>query len=183
LCDVELATIIDDQIVHLADGSPRTALRLASSLLHAHCRQIELQDFGATDAHDQVQASQDVALFAKETWEQVKRAWSAEHGFPVLRVDETQKTVHLDQNEITSDFSRQVLLVLESLYHHRDQVCEKDALIEEAWEGGLASDEMLAQSIRRLRRTLEEYVPNAEYVETVRGIGYRLYPRGKLKTD
>ena len=73
-------------------------------------------------------------------------------------------------------------MVLASLYRHRDQVCDKETLIEEAWGGGTASEAMITQSIARLRRILEEYVPDTEYVETVRGVGYRLHSRGRRRT-
>lgn len=173
LCDGELAPKIKNELARLAEGSPRTALMLANELLRAHYRRASPPD-----------------LIARETWEQVKEAWLAEHGgpaevrFPVLRVDVDRQTVHLDDLDITAELSSQVYLVLKCLYIHKGEVCTKDVLGAEAWEkgwaaGDAASDEMLAQSIRRLRRTLEKYEPEVEYVETIRGRGYRLHPGGK----
>lgn len=168
LCEEALRSAINKELARLADGSPRTALMLASELLRAHCRR-----------------SPPPGLIARDTWEQVKDRWLAEHSgpvevrFPILRVDVDRQVVHLDDLDITAELSPQVHLVLECLYDHSGEVCTKDTLAREAWGGGAVSDANLAQTIRRLRNTLKAHAPGVEYVETIRGRGTRLHPGGK----
>ncbi len=71
--------------------------------------------------------------------------------------------------------------MLACLFRHQDGVCTKDVLIEEAWpedEQAGVSDYAITASIARLRGALEKASPNVDYIETIRGRGYRLHPAG-----
>jgi DNA-binding winged helix-turn-helix (wHTH) protein len=61
--------------------------------------------------------------------------------------------------------------VLALLLQRQPHVVGKDEFADEAWRGGLMSDESLARSISRLRRTLR---PLGLLIESVYGSGYRL---------
>jgi hypothetical protein len=121
--------------------------------------------------------------------------------YPVLRVDEEKCLIWLGERDITNRIKPQDYRVLVCLYEHLGAVCSKDLLAQEAWLGigeeldeeeeidkerkkeeeikreGV-SDQAIAASIARLRRTLGQSSPDQGYIETVRGRGYRLHPEG-----
>ena len=185
LCTDELARLINDELVALATGSPRAALILGNMLLQSHCQQ-----------------PNPLELIALETWRQVKTQWPAhredfvmEEGYttdvrpegarpgdaPVLRIEEERHLVWLGSHDITSEIGLQDYRVLVCLYQYQDRVCTKDLLVETAWpqatKEGVA-DQAIAASIARLRRMLRQYAQGVEYIETIRGHGYRLHPGG-----
>jgi len=191
LCADELAQVIDNEITALAGGSPRAVLILADMLLQSHCQQPDPSE-----------------LIGLETWRQVEAGWLARRGdyavkegyatamavqprvvqfadFPVLCVDEEKLVVRLGNGDITSKIPPQDYRVLVCLYRHQDKVCTMDLLAEEAWshlaKQGVA-DQAITASIARLRRVFRKYSQDAEYVQTIRGRGYRLHPDG-LKDD
>ncbi len=192
LCDDELAQVIDNELVSLAQGLPRATLILAGRLLQCHCEQLDPPE-----------------LISLKTWEQVKAWWSIHRtdfftekqpvlmqserveitatlasvvpGDRGLRVEQEMGLVWLDDRDITSEINPREYEVLACLYRHRDRVCTKDILIQEAWpeyEEWAGSDQAITQSIKRLRDVLRKYSSDMEYIETIRGRGYRLYPGG-----
>ena len=66
--------------------------------------------------------------------------------------------------------------LLAALVRHAPAKVDKDRLIEEVWDGGVVSDETLAQRVRLLRQALGEDSRNPRYITAVRGRGYRLIP-------
>jgi len=66
--------------------------------------------------------------------------------------------------------------LLATLVRHAPARVDKDRLIEEVWDGGVVSDETLAQRVRLLRQALGEDSRNPRYITAVRGRGYRLIP-------
>ena len=65
-------------------------------------------------------------------------------------------------------------LLLQTLLARAPDVVSKDDLIKEAWGGGVASDETLAQRIKLLRQSLGDDGKNPRYIAAVRGRGYRM---------
>lgn len=68
---------------------------------------------------------------------------------------------------------RRLQLVLEALLRKEGDILDKDALVETAWPGGLASDDSIARCIYLLRAALK-HPDGLEMLETVYGRGYRL---------
>jgi len=66
--------------------------------------------------------------------------------------------------------------LLAALVRHAPARVDKDRLIEEVWDGGVVSDETLAQRVRLLRQALGEDSRSPRYITAVRGRGYRLIP-------
>ena len=100
---------------------------------------------------------------------------------PALYVEEEKHLVWLGKNDITREINPHDRNVLICLYRNHDRICTKDLLITEAWpdfEASGVSDQAVAASIARLRRTLKQCGPGVVYIETFRGRGYRLHPRG-----
>jgi DNA-binding winged helix-turn-helix (wHTH) protein len=195
LCEDELASIINDELVALSEESPRAILILADKLLQSHCQQSDIPE-----------------SITLQTWERVKDWWRRERhtdfvektilpgappqttgavdpsdraifDYPVLRVEEEKHLVWLGERDITSEIKTQDYRVLLCLYQNRDKVCTKDLLAEQAWaeaaeSGAGIADQTIAASIGRLRRALKQSLPSKGYIETVRGYGYRLHPRG-----
>jgi hypothetical protein len=178
LCEDELAEVINQELVNLSEGLPRVALILANMLLQRHCQRPNPSE-----------------LIALKTWEQVKAAWTVRRSdfvgkettetpvsadVPVLQVEESGN-VRLGESDITSEINPKEYRVLACLYQHRNGICTKETLIQEAWTGDQregVSDQAIAASVARLRGTLRKLAPNAEYIETFKSIGYRLHPKG-----
>lgn len=65
-------------------------------------------------------------------------------------------------------------LLLRTLLQRAPHVVPKDDLIREAWSGGVATDETLAQRIKLLRQSIGDDGKNPRYIAAVRGRGYRM---------
>jgi len=197
LCKDELAQVINSEIADLAGGSPRAALILADMLLQSHCQQPNPPELIALATWAQVKdrwftRSDDFALeedYATAIDARPRVAESTDS--PVVSVEEEKHLVRLGKYDLTSIIPPQDYRVLACLYRHQDQVCTKDLLVEEAWpqeaeQGPVAkqavADQAIAASIARLRRVFRKYSQDAEYIQTIRGRGYRLHPDG-LKDD
>lgn len=63
--------------------------------------------------------------------------------------------------------------VLRHLVDHAGQLVTRDNLFETVWSGAYVSDDALTVCIRELRQVLGDQVRSPQYIETVRGRGYR----------
>ena len=89
--------------------------------------------------------------------------------FGVLRVDRDEQRVWVAGLEVTLTPLEYKLLV--TLHDRRDQVQSRDTLLSDVW--GISADvttRTVDTHVKRLRSKLSEA---ADYVQTVRGIGYR----------
>jgi len=89
--------------------------------------------------------------------------------FGVLRVDRDAQRVWISGNEVTVTPLEYRLLV--TLHDRRGQVQSRDALLSDVW--GISADlttRTVDTHVKRLRSKLGEA---ADYVQTVRGVGYR----------
>jgi len=89
-----------------------------------------------------------------------------------LSVDLARPSVQVDGREV--QLSPREFSLLKALLLHRGRVRTREQLLEEAW----GSDEFLTQRtvdvhVRWLRQKLEPDPKHPQYIETVRGIGYR----------
>ena len=191
LCAEPFEVNLDEELTLLAEGYPRAALALADRLIRTHCA-----------------AAQPARRITPAIWRQVKAEWPdlrvsvlglpsgpepeqtpsvprpsavmSPQGYPVLVVDEANRHVWLGLDDLAKEVTSQDFLVLASLFRHREQIVTKETLVAEAWPGakGGVSDETIAQSIARLRRTLRSDKAARGYIETIRRMGYRLHPDG-----
>jgi len=191
LCKDELAQVINGEITDLAGGSPRAALILADMLLQGHCQQpnppelIALATWGEVKAKWLARRDDFVAEENYATALDKRRRVARFADYAVLCVEDEKHIVRLGEYDITSEIPPQDYRVLACLYRHQDMVCTKDLLVEEAWpqaEKQGVADQAIAASIARLRRVFRKYSQDAEYIQTIRGRGYRLHPDG-LKDD
>ena len=87
----------------------------------------------------------------------------------MLRVDRDAQRVWISGNEVT--FTPLEYRLLVTLHDRRGQVQSRDALLSDVW--GISADlttRTVDTHVKRLRSKLGEA---ADYVQTVRGIGYR----------
>jgi len=198
LCDEYLATRIDAELIRLANGSPRNVLLLADLLFRTHCRQPTFTE-----------------RITALTWETAKEEWarqqgaiaaemitpvskqtidkeadsipsSGHSGLPLLTLDEETGQVWLDDQEIRGELSEKPYRLLLCLYRHRNEVCDRYLIAQEAWpevaEPGQVSDASISRVIQRLREQLGQKKVTEGFIETIRGEGYRLHPSGFKKS-
>ncbi len=73
------------------------------------------------------------------------------------------------------DLSRYEFALLRLLIEHPDRTCTKSLIYDTIWnDENSADDNTLNVHISKLRKKLKTAAPDAEYIETVWGIGYRL---------
>ncbi len=64
--------------------------------------------------------------------------------------------------------------VLTCLIEHAGSVVSRERLLSEVWNSAVASDELLTQAIRELRRAFRDDPRAPQYIETIPKAGYRL---------
>lgn len=88
-----------------------------------------------------------------------------------LMIDYTAKKVQFGDREL--EFTRMEYEILEFLSLHPGQVFDKERIYEKVCGYDAEGDSrVVTELIRRIRKKLSEYA-NAEYIETVWGVGYR----------
>lgn len=94
-----------------------------------------------------------------------------------LIIDLTQHSVYKGTNEISlTNIEFQILYFLAL---HKGMVMSKEQIYEYVWNGEYVFDDSnITSHIRRLRVKIEDDPANPKYIETVRGIGYKM-----LKVD
>lgn len=92
-----------------------------------------------------------------------------------VKVNIQEAKVYRDQEEIILTALEYRLLM--TLINHRGQALSRNQLLEGIWDisGDYVNDNTLTVYIKRLREKLEEDPTNPTVIETVRGIGYRLF--------
>jgi two-component system phosphate regulon response regulator PhoB len=89
--------------------------------------------------------------------------------FGRLRIDKAAHRVWVDDREI--DLTALELKLLIVLHERRNRVQTRETLLEDVW--GIAADITTRTVDTHVKRLREKLGPAAEYVETVRGAGYR----------
>jgi pSer/pThr/pTyr-binding forkhead associated (FHA) protein len=109
---------------------------------------------------------------------------------PGLVVDANRREVHIAENLVTPQLSRKEFDVLAYLYLRAGEACSKDDIAEAGWperDAGQVSDQEITQCIHRIRRRIEQDRSDdagpVEFIESLRGFGYRLSPSGTTAVD
>ena len=85
-------------------------------------------------------------------------------------------TKHVTVNEIELDLTAKEYLIAQLLMQNSGKVFSKANIYESIWkEEYLGDDNAVKTHISNLRNKIKNANPNEEYVETVWGLGYRLY--------
>lgn len=90
-----------------------------------------------------------------------------------LTIDSLQHSISKSNQEITvTNIEFQILYFLAL---HKGMVMSKEQIYEYVWNGEYAFDDSnITSHIRRLRVKIEDDPANPEYIQTVRGIGYKM---------
>jgi len=87
-------------------------------------------------------------------------------------------TKHVTVNEIELDLTAKEYLIIELLMQNSGKVFSKVNIYESIWkEEYLGDDNAVKTHMSNLRTKIKNANPNEEYVETVWGLGYRLYKK------
>lgn len=90
-----------------------------------------------------------------------------------LMIDSLQHTIYKGKQEISVTNIEFQLLYFLAL--HKGMVMSKEQIYEYVWNGEYAFDDSnITSHIRRLRVKIEDDPAKPEYIQTVRGIGYRM---------
>jgi len=90
-----------------------------------------------------------------------------------LTVDAARHEVRIDETLV--DVTPREFEVLRTLARHPGQVLTREQLLQNAWDTTYYGDTRAVDSaIKRLRATLRRVAPDATFIVTVRGVGYRL---------
>jgi len=85
-----------------------------------------------------------------------------------ITIDPEKFRIHCDRREIV--LTAQEFKLLELLVRHPGRVFTREQVLNRAWgEGGLVADRTIDVHVKSLRRKFGQF----EFIETVRGIGYR----------
>ena len=99
---------------------------------------------------------------------------------PRLRLDAAQRQVWVAGQEILPPLSPAQFAFLELLSREPDRVFNRDEIIAAVWPESIAlgvSDEAIDSLVRRLRKRLAKVDPAHNYIQAVRGHGFRLIQR------
>ena len=92
-------------------------------------------------------------------------------------MDRAARRVWVDGIEVRPPLSSAQYALLELLYERNGDICTRDEIIEAVWPDEASegiTDQAIDALVRRLRRRLAETGTPHQYVETVRGHGFRL---------
>jgi DNA-binding response OmpR family regulator len=91
-----------------------------------------------------------------------------------LVLDYSSKRVSIHDTDI--ELTAKEYMILELLLKHDGKVFTKSNLYESVWQDEyLGDDNAVKTHISNLRNKLKKVSPNVDYIETVWGLGYRLY--------
>jgi hypothetical protein len=198
LCEDALASVIDKELASLSMNLPRAALILADMLLQEHCHQdnpperIALQAWERGKEQWQYRRadfiSDETRLGTQPTGPvETIRSPSGKIDRSILWIEEKSGLVWLGNREVRGEINPRDYSVLSCLYQHRSEVCTREMIAQEAWEGTAniegVTDQAIVQSIKRLREVFERFASGRKYIETIRSKkrgegGYRLHPKG-----
>jgi DNA-binding response OmpR family regulator len=95
---------------------------------------------------------------------------SGPHG---LELDEEGRTALLKGKRLS--LTRLEFDLLQYLVLHRGQVLSREQLLSQAWGYDFVGETRAVDSaVKRLRKKLHGFVPDGVFIETIRGIGYKL---------
>ena len=112
-----------------------------------------------------------------EVWIRRMRGQTSERklSYKAMVIDKDNHSVTVEGNEL-SKITKQEFSILELLVKNPKKVFSKEEIFEYAWEQEyMGETKTLDVHISNIRKKIKE-VSEKEYIETVWGIGFRLYP-------
>lgn len=99
------------------------------------------------------------------------------YGNARLRLEHESRRVFVGDQELNPPLSLPQYRLLEMLYTNAGTICTRDMVIETVWPEAMGegvSEQAIDALVRRLRDRLAELDPDHQYIQTVRGHGFRL---------
>ncbi|MBI5669297.1 MAG: FHA domain-containing protein [Chloroflexi bacterium] len=99
------------------------------------------------------------------------------YGNARLRLEHESRRVFVGDKELNPPLSLPQYRLLEMLYNNAGTICTRDMVIETVWPEAMGegvSEQAIDALVRRLRDRLAELDPDHQYIQTVRGHGFRL---------
>jgi pSer/pThr/pTyr-binding forkhead associated (FHA) protein len=96
---------------------------------------------------------------------------------PILKLDKSTRKVWVRGKELSPPLSPLQFRLLELLYEASGRVVSREEIAQALWPEAHAgvTDQAIDAIIHRLRERLASLDPNAKFIETVRGHGFRLF--------
>lgn len=111
-----------------------------------------------------------IQAMLRRSYDFVSQSVVLEHRGALLNLTEATLTCHGEKLELT----RNELRILQVLMENKEKVVARDTLMTKLWESDSYVDEnTLSVNVNRLRKKLER-VGLAEFIQTKKGIGYRV---------
>jgi len=90
-----------------------------------------------------------------------------------LWLDEESRSVTMDGDELS--LTRLEYDLIQHMLLHQGQVLTREQLLSQAWGYDFVGDTRAVDSaVKRLRKKLRKQKPRAVFIETIRGVGYRM---------
>jgi DNA-binding response OmpR family regulator len=102
---------------------------------------------------------------------------AAAYDLGLLRLDRAAHRVWVGDSELDPPLSPQQFRLLELLYLNPTRIVTREEVVEHVWQESLGSgvsEQAIDALVRRLRERLSEHEPGVTFIETVRGLGFRL---------
>jgi DNA-binding response OmpR family regulator len=102
----------------------------------------------------------------------LRRARSSSPAAPGLEVDVSRRVTRVDGEPV--ELTRTEFDILAALARDPGSVVDRPALLASVWGPGYTDDHLVDVHVANLRRKLGDHPDHPRFVETVRGVGYRL---------
>jgi len=102
---------------------------------------------------------------------------SKEQAYHLLYIDKENDTVWVKEQKVDPPLSIQQFTLLQCLYENMGCIVTRSEIVERVWaesSGEGISNEAIDALVRRLRYRLAEIEKDIDFIETVRGYGFRL---------
>ncbi|MBQ7004318.1 MAG: response regulator transcription factor [Oscillospiraceae bacterium] len=147
---------------------------IVTSAIHDVSKKVDLFALGADDYITKPFHNEELlARIAVRLRNTTEPAVSGQLTYKDIVMDKSAFSVTCNGTE--TEFSKHEFALLQLLLENPNRTCTKSLIYDTVWDyENSADDNTLNVHISKLRKKLKECNPDAEYIETVWGIGYRL---------
>jgi pSer/pThr/pTyr-binding forkhead associated (FHA) protein len=162
--------------VRITQENSRYILHDLNSKNGTHLNGVQVQEKARLQDGDEIQIALAVKLVFVGTDATIPLSFESPSAQGNLAIDEAQRAVVINEQELRPPLSLAQFRLLELLYNSSGAVCSRDEIVNVVWPGtdGMGvSEQAIDALVRRLRDRLAE-LDDYEYIVTVRGHGFRL---------
>ncbi|WP_342439899.1 response regulator transcription factor [Paenibacillus sp. FSL L8-0436] len=173
LLDIMLPFLSGDELLKEIRGISETPVIIISAKDKVGTK-IDLLKLGADDYITKPFDLGEVVARVESNLRRSQQQQKIQFRYKDLSLDDQTKRVTVNESEI--DLTAKEYMILELLLKHHGKVFTKANLYETLWPDDDAGDEQTVKThVSNLRSKLKKANPAIEYIETVWGLGYRLY--------